>query len=138
VRDHSNLAGRSSGVLVAAAITYSTTVCVTMYVYYMHLWADMVRWLVLTAETERDADSDVDPDHVCKGGVHLHVEQIQDLCWTPATKLLLRRPGWVAFVSWFCFHGCAINLMCLACLLWSQQLVRRLLPAMFSEQMLDV
>jgi len=137
VPDSPRLQGRSSTVLLAAAITYSTTVCVTMYVYYMHLWADLVQWLAGVAATQ----SDTAPRSTWSSNgeaLQSRRERLLGLCWTPAANLLLRRQGWMSLVSWVCFHGSAINILCLACVLVSQHCVKRLLPAVLSELALDV
>lgn len=45
VADSSRLEGRSSAIAVVLCTLYSTTVTLTLYVCYMRLWGDQLRWL---------------------------------------------------------------------------------------------
>ena len=147
------LAGRSCTVLLTAAVVYCTTVAVTMYVYYMLLWTDTVYWIVaLASQRQRrgaggtgstrgaagSTDGAGDAGTVWVGDVGVQAGQLVGLCRSPASALLLRRPGWVAFASWACLHGCAVNMLCLACWFGSQVLVRRWLPGLLSQAAMDV
>lgn len=130
--DSELLQGRSSALLLALCTMYATTVAVSLYVCYMSLWADMLRWLRQKAKCalEEEPESDLD-GCVTIHGCMLQRQQLRAMLATPAVMLLFNAR------SRMLIHLAAINIVCLACLLLSQGLAQKLLPHMLSQQALD-
>lgn len=138
MKDSAALQGRSSAMLVALCTMYTTTVGITLYVCYMCLWADVVRWLRLQArsageEPGQDAQSELVTIHGCR----MRREQLQGVWTTPAVMLLFNSTGPKGQLSRVCIHISVLNILCLACLLLSQALAQKVLPRLLSEQALD-
>jgi hypothetical protein len=130
--DSELLQGRSSALLLALCTTYATTVGVSLYVCYMSLWADMLRWLRQKAKCALEEEPESDQDGcVAIHGCMLQRQQLRAMLATPAVMLLFNARSRVLI------HLAAINIVCLACLLLSQGLAQKLLPHMLSPQALD-
>jgi hypothetical protein len=119
----------------ALAVLYASDVALVCYVCYVTLWADIRRWLVSKAAAAGRAQAPAGA--VLVGGVAVSAGQLQDMCNSSAAAYLLGLRGWMGRVSQVCLHGCAANVLCLLALLFSQLLVRQLLPAVLSGTALD-
>jgi hypothetical protein len=138
IQDSAILQGRSSAMLVALCTMYTTTVGITMYVCYMCLWADVVRWLRLQARSAgEEPGQDVQSEHVIIQGCRLQREQLHSIWTTPAAMLLINSTGLKGQLSRVCIHQSVVNILCVVCLLLSQALAQKVLPRMLSEQALD-
>lgn len=141
VADDPILQGRCSAVVLAVSILYSTTVCITLYLCYISLWADVCKWLFHKATGGDESSESRSPARASRvnfgNGVTLSEQQLHAMCASPAAPLLLARRGLLGHLLWLCMHGCAVNLICLACVLLSQFMARQLLPALLPGRTLD-